>query len=292
MKKTIVFVCMLCFAFALASCSGWDSREAASTEDSVQRTDGTSEQASGANEQADQHVPTTIAASPDKYTWYIKDYVGMNAASVGYFSMGGDRCDAYGSGYLKIIFMTDDGTYLDPENDEQLSEWVVTGQNLTPNTELKLTFDVDSDGKEYDNLVLCQSYDSIVLSVSRVGEARKSTAYLTAINPSPDKYSRYVRDYVGMNAASVGYASMGGRYCDRYGQGYVVLTLVADDGTYFDPEDIDAMSKYVVTAQNVEPNSVIEMTFLKDSNGAEYSNLVDGQSIKDITLSVTKIEQD
>ena len=213
----------------------------------------------------------------------------MNAASVGYYSMGGDRCDAYGSGYLKLIFVANDGTYLDPENDEQLSEWRVTGQSLAPNTELKLTFDVDSEGNEYDNLVLCQNYESMALSVERVGEGQGTPISFTAIEPSPDKYTRYVRDYVGMNAASVGYDSLGGLYCDRYGNGYVELALVADDGTYFDPEDKDTMSQYVVTGQNVEPNTPITMTFAKDSEGKEYSNLVESQSVENITLNVSKI---
>lgn len=30
----------------------------------------------------------TIKNSPDKYTWYIKNYVGKNCASIGYTSMG------------------------------------------------------------------------------------------------------------------------------------------------------------------------------------------------------------
>ncbi|MGN1170007.1 MAG: hypothetical protein ACI4RB_07785, partial [Acutalibacteraceae bacterium] len=43
---------------------------------------------------------TTIAikASPDKYTWYIKNYVGKNCASIGYTAMDGKRRDEYGKG--------------------------------------------------------------------------------------------------------------------------------------------------------------------------------------------------
>lgn len=285
MKKIVVLVSVLCLAFALASCSGGNQD---SQGDSAQQNQSSPDIAADAG-QAGESAPVSINPSPDKHTWYVKDYTGMNAASVGYYSLGGDRCDAYGSGYLKIIYVANDGTYLDPENDEQLKDWMVTGQSLAPNTEIKLTFDVDSEGEEYDNLVLCQSYESIALAVERVGEGSDSGTVFTEIQPSPDKYTRYVRDYVGMNAASVGYASLGGQYCDRYGQGYVVLTLVADDGTYFDPEDEETMSQYVVTGQNVEPNTAIEMTFSKDADGNEYSNLVDTQSLKDITLNVTRI---
>ena len=40
-----------------------------------------------------QHTPVTVKRSPDKYTWYIQDYVGRNAASIGYASLGGDRLE-------------------------------------------------------------------------------------------------------------------------------------------------------------------------------------------------------
>lgn len=62
-----------------------------------------------------QHTPVTIKSSPNKYTWYIQDYVGRNAASIGYTSLGGDRLERYGAGVLKFIFVTEDGTYLDYE---------------------------------------------------------------------------------------------------------------------------------------------------------------------------------
>lgn len=278
-------LCMAGLSFVLASCSGAGGGEASNPQQDQQSMVEGIAQSVGAT----QEERVEITPSPDKYTWYVKDYTGMNAASVGYYSMGGDRCDAYGSGYLKLIFVANDGTYLDPENDEQLSEWRVTGQSLAPNTELKLTFDVDSEGNEYDNLVLCQNYESMALSVERVSEGQGTPISFTAIEPSPDKYTRHVRDYVGMNAASVGYDSLGGLYCDRYGNGYVELTLVADDGTYFDPEDTETMSQYVVTGQNVEPNTPITMTFAKDSEGKEYSNLVESQSVESITLNVSKI---
>ena len=51
-----------------------------------------------------------IKDSPDKYTWYIKNYVGKNCASFGYTSLGGDRMDHYGASYLELIFLTEDGS--------------------------------------------------------------------------------------------------------------------------------------------------------------------------------------
>ena len=96
-----------------------------------------------------QHTPVTIKSSPHTYTWYIQDYVGRNAASIGYTSLGGDRLERYGAGVLKFIFVTEDGTYLDYENENMLKQFVVAEQSLKPNTEMKLTFQKDSKGKEY-----------------------------------------------------------------------------------------------------------------------------------------------
>ncbi len=36
-----------------------------------------------------------VKASPDKYTWYMRNYVDKNVASFGYASWGGDRMDEY-----------------------------------------------------------------------------------------------------------------------------------------------------------------------------------------------------
>lgn len=229
----------------------------------------------------------TINASPDKYTWYVKSYVGMNAASVGYEALDGFRHDAYGAGNLKVIYVDGDGTYIDPGNEEQLKEYVVTGQSIEPNTEIKYTFEVDSEGEEYDNLVNFQTIEEIVLSVSKVDEGGGAPE-LTAIQASPDKHTHYVRDYVGRNLAECGYLSLSGNLTDAYGHGYVFFDIAADDGSFIDPADEAALAGYMVTSQSVEPNTAIELTYSTDSNGNEYSNLVSEQSIRSITLNVTK----
>ena len=244
----------------------------------------------GATQQQEDQQPSSveIKQSPDKYTWYLKQYVGMNAASVGYESMDGFRRDAYGAGALKIVFVADDGTYIDPGNEEQLKNYVVTGQSLDPNTEIKYTFEVDSNGEEYDSLVNSQSIDEVVLAVNKVGEDSSGSAKLTSINPSPDKYTHYVRDYVGRNLAECGYYSLSGNLTDAYGHGYIFLDIVADDGSYIDPEDTAQLAEYMVAEQSVAPNTEITFTYTTDSEGNEYSNLVSQQSLKSMTLRVTK----
>lgn len=241
---------------------------------------------------AEDHTPVTIRRSPDKYTWYIQDYVGRNAASVGYTSLGGDRLERYGAGTLKFIFVTEDGTYLDYEDESVLRQYVVTAQSLKPNTEMKLTFQKDSKGREYDSLVAYQSIESIDLKVRRLdgkmyGPAVK--AEMTAIKASPDKYTWYMRDYVGRNVAAVGYTSWGGDRMDAYGAGHIKLNFIADDGAYLDPENLDLLKQYVITRQNIAPNTEIRLTFMKDSKGNEYENLVQSQSYESVTLHVRRL---
>lgn len=230
-------------------------------------------------------LPVVIKDSPDKYTWYIKNYVGKNCASFGYTSMGGNRMDSYGSGLLELVFITPDGSYLDLDEDT-LKQYVVTAQNIVPNTELKLTFQKDSDGNEYDNLVDTQTYEEIVLSIKKVNTQNSNNISLTEINPSPDKYTRYISDYTGRNLASCGYVSLGGNLMARYGAAVITLVVVPDDGSFVDPKDEETLKNYVVTGQNVSPNTELKLEFETDSNGKEYDNLIALQNIEEIELNV------
>ena len=234
-----------------------------------------------------------IKQSPDKYTWYVKNYVGMNAASVGYSDVDTNRYDRYGAGSVRIVFVTEDGTYIDPEDEEQLKEYVVIDQNLEPNTEIKYTFLLDSDGKEYDYLVSSKSHEEIVLAVKKIGSAAGAVD-MTPIDASPDKYTRVVRDYTGRNLAECGYLAIAGYLADSYGCGSVKLNIIANDGSYIDVSDSDTyketISQYKVVSQNVAPNSTITMTFMLDSDGNEYDNLVSTKSLETIDLYVEKIK--
>lgn len=232
-----------------------------------------------------------IKVSPDKYTWYIKNYVGKNAASFGYTSIGGRRLDSYGEGLLKVIFVTEQGKYIDISNEGELKKYVVVEQNVEPNTELKYTFEKDSEGKEYDNLVESQTIEEIVLVVKNVGSLEESNTLLTEINVSPDKYTYYIRDYVGRNLASCGYLTIGGELRDEYGASTIVFVITADDGSYVDVTDESVIKKYVVTEQDVSPNTELKLEYEKDSNGKEYSNLIHVQNIEEVELRVSLIEE-
>lgn len=282
MKKTAIILGTLALALTLSACNSGKGAEGGSS--------------SGAEKQTAQTSQSQIVVkkSTDKHIWYVKNYVGMNAASVGYTALDGSRRDSYGAGTLKIIFRTKDGSYVaysegdKGEQPDSLQEYKVVAQDLEPNTELSYTFMLDEDGEEYDNLVSVQNYEEIVLYVAPLS-SNEQPPELTHIKPSPDKYTRYVKDYVGRNLATCGYLSLAGTYNDTYGQGYVKFDITADDGSYVDVEDNESLSQYVVTDQSVAPNTEITMSFATDEEGEEYENLVNSQSIESIGLTVTKV---
>ena len=238
------------------------------------------------------HVPEVVNISPDKYTWYVQDYIGRNAASIGYTSISGIRYDRYGNGLLRINYVANDGTYVDIENDDMLKQFIVTGQSLNPNTEINLEYRIDSSGKEFSNLIDHQNYEEIDLLVSRLDGTMYNDAigYVVAeINPSPDKYTEYIGNYVGKNLRSIGYTSIAGNRMMQIGGAYIKQNFVASDGTYIDPQDAEQLASYVVVSQDLSPNTQISMVYRTDSDGNEFSNLVDYQSYDQLTFYVEKI---
>lgn len=232
-----------------------------------------------------------IKTSPDKYTWYVKNYVEKNAASVGYTSIGGDRMDTYGSGYIKLILLTPKGEYVDIHSEDELKNWRVIGQSLAPNTEIKYTFAVDPDGNEYENLISSQNIEEIVLAVAPVG-SNATVPGMTAISTNADRYTRYIRDYVGRNLTQCGYTSIGGDRMDTYGAAYVQLTVVTVNGDFLDLEDEEALKNWVVVSQNILPNTELKLTYSLDPAGKEYDNLVAHQGIEEILLAVAPVGTD
>lgn len=272
MLALAAFACALCLALTgLAGCSG-DQTEHGSD--------------SGDGGSLSQQI--AINQSPDKYTWYIKNYVGMNLANVGYVSLGGDLRDSYGAANIKVVPVSVDGSYVDASNAEALKEYVVISQNLKPNTEIKLEFDLDENGEEYDNLVSFSSSDDIVLLVRKVNDSGDTRIEipLTEIAQSPNAEVRYVKDYVGRNLAAAGYISLAGDLRDVYGKGNIKLTPVADDGSFVDTGDIESLKLYRVVSQSLEPNAEVSFVF-----NPQYDSLVESQSVQSIELRVTKVDQ-
>lgn len=204
----------------------------------------------------------------DKYTSYIKNYVGKNCASFGYVSLGGERRDTVGNSNIVLRFISEDGKYLGVEDDE-LKDYYVTAQSVKKNTEVKMTYDTDENGVEDDTFTNWCNVDEVALKVKKVSLVKKKQS-MTQINISPDKYTYYVRDYVGRNLKDCGYVSLGGDYRDKYGDGTIRFILNTEDGSYVDLENEDTLKNYVVTSQNVSPNSEFKCEYQTDENGQEY----------------------
>ena len=236
--------------------------------------------------------PVQIKVSDDKHVFYVRNYVGLNCANIGYTTIRGERLDDYDNGrYLQIIFVAPDGTYLDilDEDQEVLQQYKVSAQSVAPNTEVNCTYEIYSDGEESEYSVHVQSITQIVLAVDKVGE-NGNTADQTAIEPNTDQYACYVRDYTGRNLMACGYISAVGRLIDDYGCGCLVdMVIVPDDGSYVDPTDPDSLSQFYVTGQDIAPNTKIELTPATDSEGREYYSSLDYQSVESITLYVSRV---
>lgn len=189
---------------------------------------------------------------------------------------------------MKLVPVCVDGSYVDVSSEEALKGYVVIGQNLEPNTEIRLAFELDENGEEYDNLVSSSSIDAIVLLVKKTGGTDEASFEipLTEIDTCPGPEVRHVQDYVGRNLAAAGYVSLGGDLRDAYGKGNVEFVPVADDGSFIDTGDIVALKQYRVVSQNVVPNAEISFSFDPD-----YGNLVESQSLQEIELRVTRIDQ-
>lgn len=282
MNKTLVIIGLASsLALAISGCSAPAQTGSTVAQNEAQKTESS--------------APVKIKSSDDPHIQYVKNYVGMNARQVGYTALDEMRHDRYGDGTLKIVFVTPDGSHIDLGSDENdwddsdLQDWRVVSQNLKPNTEFTYTFTSDSDGED-TSLVSTQTVDEIVLSLAKVGSTTNKSADLTKINPATDKYTYFIKDYVGRNLADCGYLSLANTFNDSYGPTYIKFDIVSEDGAYIDPTDSSALASYVVVSQNVAPNSEIKLVYSTDSNGEEYSNLVSSKSIDSVALTVKKIK--
>lgn len=110
-----------------------------------------------------------IKESPDKYTWYIKNYVGRNCAQFGVPTFDNIIVDFYGQERINLSVVTEDGTFFDVCDDDELKNYIVASQSVKPNTELKYKFAKNADGSESDTDVVWQNIEEIVLTVREVG---------------------------------------------------------------------------------------------------------------------------
>lgn len=220
--------------------------------------------------------------TPNKYTQYIRDYTGKNLANVGYTALGGFRADMYGNGYVKLTPVTKTGKYIDPSDEDLLKTYVVSKQDVKPNTVLKYSYYVDPTTNEESTIVTKQTISEILLYVKKVDYNKDFGGPVEIKLPkAADATAWYIRNYVGRNLNNCGYNAIAGDRREAYGDATVILELVSDDGTFIDIKDEESLKKYVVTKQSVEPNT--ELTF----DVGEYG-IISNQNIQTMELHVKK----
>ncbi len=243
-------------------------------------------------ESGEEEPEETAEDDSDRYNKTIDDYVGKNAATIGYVSVDGEVRDEYGDASIVISFISADGMYLDPENEDQMEGYIVTAQMPEAGSELTVTYQTDEAGEEYDYLTDDLSYDEIVLVAEPIednGTGYQAEIPLTEISPSPDKYTKYIADYVGRNLASCGYVTADGELRAETGHATYVLNIITEDGEELDPEDFQTLKQYIVTGQSPVANTENDLVFMTDSDGNEYSTLVDSETVESVDLYVTKL---
>ena len=220
------------------------------------------------------------------YTYKIRNYVGMNLASVG--EMWGDfLVDGYGAGKVRIVIVTEDHEIISPDLDEQKKKYKVVAQNIKPGTDITVVHQRDSSGKPYSNLEDYKSYDEIILYVEPITSSGYVPDY-KAILPTLDRHEYHIRDYIGRNAASFG-KNFGDDRVDEYGDARLKVIFTAENGEYIEPINTDALKQYYVIAQDIPENTELKLIYETDSRGTEYDTLIQSQNYEEINLTVRKI---
>lgn len=221
------------------------------------------------------------------YTYEMRNYIGKNAASIGEVS-GGYLVDDYGSGELRVVFVTADGMIIPPEDKETKKNYTVVAQNIEAGANVTVVHLRNSKGEPYSNLVDYQSYDEILLYVAQIGDNSYTPTY-TAITPTLDRHLYHIRDYVGRNAASFGKSSNDKRI-DEYGAGELRIVFTAEDGSYIDASDPNSLKGYIVVKQDIAVNTELKLEYETNSKGEEYDNLIRSQNYEEINLTVRRLD--
>lgn len=109
--------------------------------------------------------PAKTKPSPDKYTWFIKDYVGRNASDSCSYRLNEECMEDYGDATLTIKFVTEDGSKVSKDN---VKNYIVTNQSVEPDTQLTLRY---AEGYDY---VEGQNIEEIILNVKPVSSNQQN----------------------------------------------------------------------------------------------------------------------
>ena len=101
----------------------------------------------------------------DRHKYYVRDYVGRNAAS-----LGGYSTDKYGRGYIDLVFMSESGEYIDSRDRNILKQYIVVRQDPAVNTEIVFEYKTDKYGIESVYSIENQNYEEITLTVRKLDD--------------------------------------------------------------------------------------------------------------------------
>ena len=234
------------------------------------------------------HAYVEIKESPDKYTWYMKDYYGKNLVTIGELDYTDTLRERYGQGEIHFALFTPHGEYVDVNDENSLKQWWVVGQSIAPNTPIKYLFESKDDGTDSDYYVVSQNIEEVILALAPVGEKVEVPSF-TQITPSPDRYTSYIYDYVGRNLTQCGYQDYNG-LSQKYGMAEVRLIVNGENGVYVDVQDEEDMKNFVVTRQSVAPNTELKKEYEIKEDGSESQHYIKDTSIEEIELYVTRLD--
>ena len=220
------------------------------------------------------------------HSYEIRNYIGKNVGAIGKM-YGKQLVDEYGDAEVNIVFFTEDGMLVLPDDDETKKNYVVVGQNINSGSKITVVNQRDSSGEIYDNLVDFQSVDEIILYIAPLNTTFEPV--VTEIKPTLDRHKYHIKDYVGRNAASFG-KCYGSDRVDSYNEAELKLVFSSEDGSYIDSSDLNVLKNYIIVSQDIAPNTELLLEYSKDSNGEEYDNLIDNQNYEEITFVVKELD--
>lgn len=224
------------------------------------------------------HEPVTVKA-PTGNKAYLKDYVGKNLSTVGYYSLGGDFRDEYGKINIELKLVDVNGNYINPEKEEELKKYYIVGQDAKPNTEIVK--------RKVSDISERLSLEKVTIYCEKMNEYDGREVDVKQAKTSPNITTYPIRNYVGDNLYDAGYHSLGGDYLDEYGQGTLKLVINSTDGKNIDISKKGQLQKYQVVKQDVQFN-----TMLKYSVDSKNKSIVNTQNVEGIVLTVSPLKKE
>ena len=219
------------------------------------------------------------------HTYEIRNYVGRNVASIGKM-YGNNLVDEYGDAEVNLVYFTEDGMLVLPNDEETKKNYVVVSQNTESGSSITVVNEIDSDGEPY-SLVDYQSIDEIILYIAPINTFFEPQ--ITIIEPTLDKHKYHIKDYVGRNAASFG-DFYGNERVDKYNNVELRLSFVTEDGSYVDSTDLNELKNYIVVSQDIAPNTELLIEYDIDSRGNENNYLIEYQNYEEIILVIKELD--